>query len=140
MRTPKYLSALGVAGITTSLLLATGGPANAATASGEQLNFFNQCDALVYISDTLIGSDGKVEAWGGWSCPTSFRFVGELSIELKNGNSVVKKTQKATRGASTLDVSATTTNSSGKQNWHADLKIFRPGYDTWIVSTGVIKS
>lgn len=122
------------------MLLATAGPAAAATASGEQENFYNQCDALVYISDTLIGSPGKVEAWGGWSCPQSLKFVGTLKIELKNGNAVVKKDEKASRGDSTLDVNATTNNISGVQNWHADLKIFRPGYDTWIVSTGVIRS
>jgi hypothetical protein len=140
LRTSKYMAVLGAAWATMSLLLATGGPAAAATAIGEQESFFNQCDALVFVSDTLIGSPGKIEAWGGWACPQSFKFVGELKIELKNGNALVKNDQKASRGLSTLDVNATTDNISGLQNWHADLKIFRPGYDTWIVSTGVIRS
>jgi hypothetical protein len=139
LRTPRYLAGIGVVGVAATMLLATTGPAAAATASGIEDNFFNQCDASVYVSDSLIGSSGKIEAWGGYSCPTSFKFVGQIKIELKNGSKVVKVDQKNVN-ASTGDVNATVVNKAGRQRWHADLKIFRPGFDTWIVSTGDVNS
>jgi hypothetical protein len=139
LKKTRLLPALGVAATTAGLLLATTGPASAATAIGTADDFFQQCDASVYVTDSLIGSSGKIEAWGGFVCPQSFKFVGQVRIDLKNGTKVVKTDAKNVN-ASTDSVNATVTNSSGVQSWHADLKIFRPGFDTWIVSTGVVKS
>lgn len=139
MRTTKSWATVAIAGATVTLMAVTAAPAAAATATGVADSFFNRCDASVFISDTLTGSDGKVEAWGGFSCPQSLKFIGQIKIELKNGTKTVAKKQIAVN-ASTDSVSATVVNSKGKQRWHADLKIFRPGFDTWIVSTGDIKS
>ena len=139
MKTPKSVAALAVFGACATLLAATAGPASAKTSSGIWDDFFVQCDASVYVPDSLTGSPGKVEAWGGYSCPTSFKFIGEIKLQLKNGNTAVKTDQKNVN-ASTGDVNATVTNSSGTQNWHADLTIFRPGFDSWIVSTGIVAS
>jgi hypothetical protein len=139
MKKSKIVKVLVAIGVTVCLLLAITPPATAATAMGVLDGFFGRCDASVYVSDSLIGSPGKIEAWGGYSCPQSFKFIGEVKLVLKNGNAVVQETQKAVNQA-TNDVNITVTNSPGVQNWHADMWIFRPGFDRWIISTGMVSS
>src|SRR5215218_2224026 len=69
----------------TAILMAAS-PASAATSSGVQDNFQFSCDASVYITDSLIGSPGRIEAWGGFSCPNPQQWGGVLEVEIyRNG-------------------------------------------------------
>ncbi|MCM4083644.1 hypothetical protein [Paractinoplanes hotanensis] len=139
MRTRRSATALAVAGASTTILAVSAAPAAAQTAAGVADNFYGSCDASVYVSDDLTGSPGKVEAWGGYTCPTSFDYVGQLRLTLRDGTATIGTDQKAVNGP-TDHVDVTADNVSGVQNWHADLWIFRPGYDPTIVSTGEVRS
>jgi hypothetical protein len=131
---------LGAVSVGAALVAATALPAHADTAIGVADDFFAQCDANVFVSDDLIGSDGKIEAWGGYSCPQSYKFTGQIKIILKDGSKRVGKPKAKGVNASTDFVGITVANKAGKQKWHADLWIFRPGFDATIVSTGVVQS
>lgn len=140
MRAPRSVVAIAMASAVTTVVVASSAvPAFAGTAIGVADNFYGDCDASVYVSDEVVGSAGKVEAWGGYSCPSTFTYVGQLKIVLyKNGVSA-GSSAKNVKG-STDSVSTTATNTSGVQSWRADLTIFRPGSDSVIVSTGVVRS
>jgi hypothetical protein len=139
MRLRRTSALLAIGGASATLLAMTATPASAATAVGIAEGFFRGCDASVYVSDDLIGSAGKVEAWGGFVCAPGRTFVGQMRITLKKGNTKAKEHAKNVNG-STDHVEVTVANSAGKQDWHADLWLFRPGFPATIVSTGVVRS
>jgi hypothetical protein len=138
MRRSKLLAGFVATGACAAVV-AVAAPASAATAIGTADNFFRQCDASVYVSDDLIGSAGKVEAWAGFSCPQTYPFVGQIRLVLKDGTRTVKSVGKNVN-ASTDSLSITVPNAAGAQNWHADLLIFSPSLAQVIVSTGVVRS
>ncbi len=139
MKMRKLVAAIAVTSASAALLVATATPAAAATAMGVADDWFQLCDASVTVTDDLIGSPGKIEAWGGYSCPTGFRFEGQMKITLKKGNTKAKEHAKNVKG-STDHVDVTVNNAAGLQDWHADLWLFRPGMDPVIVSTGEVRS
>jgi hypothetical protein len=140
MKTRKIVAAVAVAACSAALVSATAVPAAAATASGVADNWIGQCDASVYVSDDLIGSAGKIEAWGGYVCPTGYHFIGQLRITLRKGKTTAKTYGKNVQGDS-HHVDVTVPNAAGNQDWHADLWLFRPGMsDAIVVSTGVVRS
>ncbi|GGK90759.1 hypothetical protein [Mangrovihabitans endophyticus] len=139
LKTPVSAAVAAVAGVATTAVIASAQSAAAKTATGVAENFYAQCDASVYVSDDLIGSDGKIEAWGGYTCPSSFKYHGQLTLTLKDGTAIIGQQKKAVND-STNHVDVTATNISGYQDWHADLQLFVPGSPQTIVSTGVVHS
>ncbi|MER7894564.1 hypothetical protein ABTX15_32845 [Micromonospora sp. NPDC094482] len=127
--------------VSTALILVASSPALALHSIGFKDNFFNSCDANVTIDDALIGSPGKIESWGGYRCPTGSTWAGEMTIKITRNGVKVKEVQKSINGSVSSDsVNATVADDAGTQNWQATLTLFRPGFASTIISTGVIPS
>lgn len=125
------------AGMVTVLNLAS--PAQAQTSTGVKDDFYYSCDASVYITDDLIGSPGKIEAWGGFSCAQQY-WGGTMRVEIWRNNVKVAEASKGIASAMTDHVDATTNNASGTQSWQAKLWLARPLSDSVLLTTGVIYS
>jgi hypothetical protein len=134
----RWLTALAVAG---AVVVGAAAPASAITSSGHHDNFFYSCDASVYISDTLIGSPGKIEAWGGFSCAGHY-WGGRMTLQIfKNGQQVKEVIKDVAKGAARTDhIDGWVANSSGSQRWSAKLWLFRPMSGTTLIATGEITS
>jgi hypothetical protein len=128
-----------VAALTSAIIAGAASPAHAETSSGHHDNFWYSCDASVYITDDLIGSPGKIEAWGGFACNRQY-WGGVMRLRInKNGAKVKEVTKNVPGGAAMSDhIDATVANSPGRQNWSATMWLSRPGMDTLVISTGVI--
>ncbi|GIH07099.1 hypothetical protein Rhe02_51660 [Rhizocola hellebori] len=116
-------------------------PAMAKTASGVDENFWAGCDASLYVSDSVIGSPGKIEAWGGWSCPSPAVWGGVLTIDLyRNGTKVASQAKNYDKFAATGHGEVTATNIAGSQNWYAKLWMSGAIYAEVRITTGTIAS
>ncbi|WP_144420344.1 hypothetical protein [Micromonospora haikouensis] len=134
----RFLAATGTA---AALVLFSSTPAMALSSTGFKDSFFNQCDANVTIDDALVGSPGKIEAWGGYVCPTGSTWAGTMTITIKRNGVAVKKTDKAANGKESSDsVNAAVADDAGTQDWQATLTLFRPGFSQTLIATGVIPS
>ena len=140
MKARNALRWLATAAASTALILSVASPAAAQTAIGLKDDFFFGCDASVYISDSLPGSPGKIEAWGGYSCPSPTKWAGSMRIKIYKGSRVVAEAAKGTGEASTDHVSVSASNASGTQEWRATLWLFRAGNPQTLIATGVISS
>jgi hypothetical protein len=130
---------LTTAAAASAIIAGAAAPAHAETSIGVHDNFFFSCDASVYITDSLIGSPGKIEAWGGFVCDRQY-WGGVMRLQIRrNGSKVAEVTKNVPGGAAmTGHIDATVTNISGRQNWQAVMWLSRPGSGTVVVSTGVI--
>jgi hypothetical protein len=137
----KAIRWLSAAALASAIIAVAGSPAYAETSSGHHDNFWYSCDASVYITDDLIGSPGKIEAWGGFACLRQY-WGGVMRLKIRKNGATVKEVVKNVPGgaAMTDHIDATVANSSGRQNWSATLTMSRPGMDTLVISTGVIPS
>lgn len=83
-------AALGVAVVLTVAV----SPAQAASASAGKDNFAGACDAQVHVSDAT--TFGRVEGFGGFSCPTGVGLLNEPSqatitiMIFRNGVEVIR--------------------------------------------------
>lgn len=123
--------------LAAAVLLAS--PASAHVATGYADSFYGQCDGNVTISDELIGSPGKIEAWGGFACPSKIPWAGQMTLQVFKNGVKVSEVKKSANGT-TDHIDATLTNSAGTQRWRAQLTLFRPGFASTIISTGEIPS
>lgn len=138
MKSRRVWKAIGIAGASGALVLIVASPAAAHTSIGDKPNFFLECDASVYITNELVGSPGKIEAWGGFVCPSNLKWAGDLRLQILRNNAVVRNEQKHAPQSSSDHIDATYDNTVGTQNWQAKLWLNRPGFDSTLITTGVI--
>jgi hypothetical protein len=135
-RTLTVTAVIGCASIVG--ILATATPALAADKGAYRDNFNGRgCDAQVYVSDTT--TSGKVEAFGGFSCPSSVQLIGNVTAILyRNGKEVCSKGRHFSL-ASTSHAECAVTDSSGSQKWKAKLRVATPGTSGSVtITTGEI--
>jgi hypothetical protein len=124
----------------TGLAVSAPAAAQAATVSGEVHDFYYSCDATVILTDNLAGSPGRIEAWGGWSCPNPTQWGGNLQITLYRNGAKVATTSK-NFGLSVSDsVGVSVPNPSGKQNWKATIRFSATLSGGATVNTGTLSS
>jgi hypothetical protein len=126
----------GIAAIVGATVAAT--PAQA-TDIGAYRDDYNPsgCDAMLYASDTT--SSGKVEAFGGFNCPTSAKMTGSVTVKLfKNGSAVCTKSVSYNL-VSTAHAECAVTDPSGNQNWKSWIQIL-DAYGLRSFYTGEMKS
>lgn len=114
---------LGSAAVIGMLVAAT--PAHAADTGAYRDNFNGRgCDAQVYVSDTT--TSGKVEAFGGFACPSRVKLIGHINVFLfKNGKQVCKNGHGYNL-ESTAHAQCAVTDSSGSQKWKARIQLVTP--------------
>ena len=106
-------------------VIATATPAYALDAGAYRDNFNGRsCDALVYVSDTT--SSGKVEAFGGFSCPSNVKLIGHLTVVLYRNGTQVCSSGHGYNLVTTDSEQCAITDNSGNQRWKARLRITTP--------------
>ncbi|MEU8409351.1 hypothetical protein AB0C19_24410 [Micromonospora sp. NPDC048842] len=130
---------VGVIAAPLAAALALASPASAKSSTGFADDFFPRCDANVTVADDLVGSVGKIDAYGGFFCETGREFSGTMTLQLFKNGAKVSEAKKGVNGNGD-SLGITVSNPVNPQDWRAKLTIFRPGFSSTIIDTGTIRS
>ncbi|MED7931950.1 hypothetical protein SMD20_47550 [Nonomuraea sp. LP-02] len=136
----RFSTGAGVLAAAVAFMLATQSSAIAQTSTGDLENWVGNCDAVVAISDDLIGSPGRIEAWGGYSCSNPQKWGGVLRIQIFKGSQKVADKVANWPLGTTGHVETSVANTSGTQAWYAKMIISSTMSQGGTVRTGTIYS